>query len=60
MQMLLSRYARWMESRADWDELAKLDTEAEQNVSAEVRVLGPIGTKLVQQENHPLWNPHGI
>lgn len=55
VQMLLSRYARWMESRADWDELAKLDTKTapeaapttEQNASAEVRVLGPIGTKLV-------------
>ncbi|MDP3668090.1 MAG: tyrosine-type recombinase/integrase [Telluria sp.] len=41
VQMLLSTYARWINSTSDWDELAKLQ----------------IGTKLVQQQDQPGWNP---
>lgn len=35
MQMLLSTYARWLNSRADWDELGKLESRQ-------------VGTKVVQ------------
>lgn len=56
VQMLLSRYAKWMESKADWSELAKLDMETtpevapevEETASAEVLAFEAIGTKLVR------------
>ena len=48
VQMLLSTYARWINSTTDWQELDKLDTAYDS---------GRIGTKVVQPESRPLQNP---
>ncbi|MNZ19120.1 putative prophage phiRv2 integrase [compost metagenome] len=40
VQMLLSTYAKWLNSTSDWTELGKLENER-------------IGTELVQQKRHP-------
>lgn len=47
VQMLLSTYARWVNSGIDWHELEKLETSQ-------------IGTKLVQAKPALPANPHGI
>lgn len=46
IQMLLTRYARWDNSRLDWREIEKLEKDQ-------------IGTELVQPKTLPLSNPHG-
>lgn len=43
VQMLLSTYARWINSTTDWHELDKLETAPATDAKSE-----PIGTKLVQ------------
>lgn len=48
VQMLLSTYARWINSSTDWHELDKLDR---------ARDHGQIGTKVVQPKSLPLQNP---
>lgn len=48
VQMLLSTYARWINSSTDWHELDKLETEPAPATENE-----PIGTKVVQLKTTP-------
>ncbi|WPP46634.1 tyrosine-type recombinase/integrase [Pseudomonas sp. AN-1] len=52
VQMLLSTYARWIDSTTDWHELDKLDTEP-----AKPTDKAPDGTKVVQLTTTPCYNP---
>lgn len=52
VQMLLSTYARWIDSTTDWHELDKLDTEP-----AKPTDKTPDGTKVVQLTTTPSYNP---